>query len=392
MISRNNIRPGYDAIVVGARVAGAATAMLLARAGMRVLALERSAPGSDTLSTHALMRAGVTQLHRWGVLDRIVAAGTPPIRKTTFHYSAEAVSVAIRERDGVDALYAPRRTVLDSALVAAAREAGADVVHRATVTNLLYDPTGRVLGVNLTDAEGATRRVEAGIVIGADGARSGVARAAGAETIREGRSPAAVIYGYWRGLDLDGTHWQYGPDVTSGAIPTNDDLTCVFVGMRPGRYQAQRSGGFGKLFAEVLCEVDLDLADRVARAEHVGKFYPFPGLPGFLRQSWGRGWALVGDAACFKDPLTAHGMTDALRDAELLANAVITGTDSALAEYQSERDAFAVEFLDLSDEVASFDWDLDRLKGLHARLSKLMNRECDFVRSFDAMFEEALCA
>src|SRR5262249_22937244 len=130
----------------------------------------------------------------------------------------------------------------------------------------------------------------------------------------------------------------------------------------------------------------------VAHAERVGKFYPFAGLPGFIRQSWGRGWALVGDAACFKDPLTAHGMTDALRDAELLANAVLAGTDSALAEYQSERDAFAVEFLDLSDEIASFDWDMDRLKTLHARLSKLMNRECDFVRSFDAVYEEALCA
>src|SRR5262245_25194134 len=139
MNSRNNIQPRYDAIIVGARVAGAATAMLLARAGMRVLVVERSAPGSDTLSTHALMRAGVMQLHRWGVLDRVVKAGTPPIRKTTFHYGSEVFSVAIKERDGVDALYAPRRTVLDAALAGAAREAGADVVHRATVTGLLYD-------------------------------------------------------------------------------------------------------------------------------------------------------------------------------------------------------------------------------------------------------------
>src|SRR5262249_41701144 len=116
MISRNNFQPRYDAVIVGARVAGAATAMLLARAGMRVLTIERSAHGSGPLSTHALMRAGVLQLHRWGVLDRIVTAGTPPIRRTTFHYGAEAISVAIQERDGVDALYAPRRTVLDATL------------------------------------------------------------------------------------------------------------------------------------------------------------------------------------------------------------------------------------------------------------------------------------
>jgi 2-polyprenyl-6-methoxyphenol hydroxylase-like FAD-dependent oxidoreductase len=386
-----NYQHRYDAVVVGARVAGAATAMLLARAGMRVLTVERGARGSDTLSTHALMRAGVMQLRRWGVLDRIVTAGTPPIRRTTFHYGAEAITVAIQERDGVDALYAPRRTVLDAALGDAAREAGADVAYGASVTGLLHDHSGRVSGVNFTDAEGVSRRVEAGIVIGADGARSSVARAVGAESLREGRATSAVVYGYWQGLDLGGSHWQFGPDVASGAIPTNDGLACVFAAMRPGRYEARRPGGFDRLYAEALREADPELADAVDRAEHVGKFYPFAGRPGFIRQSWGRGWALVGDAACFKDPLTAHGITDALRDAEILAKAVIAGAESTLAEYQSERDAFAVEFLDLSDEVASFDWDPDRIKELHLRLSKLMNRECDFVRSFGAVLEEALC-
>src|SRR5512135_1349512 len=103
MKNGNSIESRYDAIVVGARVAGAGTAMLLARAGLRVLAVEKGAYGSDTLSTHALMRPGVLQLHRWGVLDRIIAAGSPAIHKTTFHYGDEAVEVPIRDRDGVDA-------------------------------------------------------------------------------------------------------------------------------------------------------------------------------------------------------------------------------------------------------------------------------------------------
>ncbi len=389
MKSKTNFQSRYDAVIVGARVAGAATAMLLARAGMRVLAVERSAPESDTLSTLALMRAGVMQLHRWGLLDRIRAAGTPPIRRTTFHYGDEATSVAIKERDGVDALYAPRRTVLDSILADAAARAGAQVAHRTSLTNLLFDSSGRVRGVNITDAEGMSHRVEADIVIGADGARSGVARSVGAEVLREGCTPSAVIYGYWNGLELDGTDWQYGPNVTSGAIPTNDGMACVFAGMRPERYQTQRSDGFDKLFNDVLSEVDPQLASAVANSERIGKFFPFAGRAGFIRQSWGHGWALVGDAACFKDPLTAHGMTDALRDAELLANAVIAGTDAALADYQSERDEFAVEFLELSDEIASFDWDMDELKEMHIRLSKLMNRECDLVRSFDVALERA---
>lgn len=391
MNSREMIHPRYDAVIVGARVAGAAAAMLLARAGLRVLAIERSAPGSDTLSTHALMRAGVLQLHRWGVLDRIREAGTPAIRQTTFHYGAETIAVALQERDGVDALYAPRRTVLDAALAAAAREAGAAVIYRTTVTSILRDRTGRACGATLIDAEGRSHHLSAGIVIGADGVRSIVARAMRAETLREGRHAAAVIYSYWRGLPLDGTHWHYGPNVAAGAIPTNSDTTCVFVGMGSRRYEAHGPGRLDALFDESLREAAPDLAAAVARAERVRKFFPFAGLPGFHRQSRGRGWALVGDAACFKDPITAHGITDALRDAELLAHAVIKGTDAALAKYQNEHDAFAVEFLELSDEIASFDGDLDRLKLLHLRLSKLMNRECDLVRALDTRLEAAVC-
>src|SRR5947208_8325735 len=103
----------YDVVAVGARCAGAATAMLLARDGLRVALLDRTAAGTDTLSTHAFMRAGVVQLHRWGLLDRVVAAGTPPVRSTVFHYDDAATTVAVKPYGAVDALYAPRRTVLD---------------------------------------------------------------------------------------------------------------------------------------------------------------------------------------------------------------------------------------------------------------------------------------
>src|SRR5215213_8970252 len=129
----------YDAIVVGARAAGAATAMLLARAGMRVLVLDRSRRGTDVLSTHALMRGGVMQLQRWGLLDRVIDAGTPPVRRTTFSYGADQVVITIKPAHGVDALYAPRRTVLDPILVDAAESAGADVRFGVIVRALLRD-------------------------------------------------------------------------------------------------------------------------------------------------------------------------------------------------------------------------------------------------------------
>ena len=74
------------------------------RHGLRVLMVDRGRYGADTLSTHALMRGGVLQLARWGVLPRIQAAGTPPVRRATFLYSGEPISVPIKPRDGVDAL------------------------------------------------------------------------------------------------------------------------------------------------------------------------------------------------------------------------------------------------------------------------------------------------
>src|SRR6185436_8231005 len=267
----------YDAVIVGARVAGASTALLLARAGLSVLAVDRSARGSDTTSTHALMRPGLMQLHRWGVLPRLVAAGTPPIRQTTFHYGTEAVEVAIKPRDGVEALYSPRRTVLDRVLADAAADAGAEVVHGVVVDEVVRSSSGRVSGVRLTDAAGQMRHVEAGIVIGADGARSGIARAVGAEILRAGRHRGALLYGYWRGLPLDGTHWYYGKDVAAGAIPTNDGQACVFAAMRPERYTTESARGLDAVYGEVLAATDATLARRVAAAEREGKLHPFPG-------------------------------------------------------------------------------------------------------------------
>ncbi len=101
MSSIERLRSSYDVVVVGARVAGASTAMLLARLGLRVLAVEQARYGSDTLSTHALMRGGVLQLHRWGLLPLVEAAGTPCIRSTSFHYGDEEVAIAIKPRNGI---------------------------------------------------------------------------------------------------------------------------------------------------------------------------------------------------------------------------------------------------------------------------------------------------
>jgi 2-polyprenyl-6-methoxyphenol hydroxylase-like FAD-dependent oxidoreductase len=223
-----------DVVVVGARVAGAATAMLLARAGLSVVLLDRERPGADTLSTHALMRGGVLQLLRWGLLDRIIAAGTPPITTTSFHYTDSDIDVAIKPSAGVDALYAPRRTVLDPILVSAAEAAGVDVRYGNRVVAVSHDG-GRVAGVVVREAPGAHRRFSARLVIGADGRHSTIARLVAAPTTHQARHTSAFAYGYFRGLPASGYEWAYRPEGAAGFIPTNDNLTCVFAGHTPSR-------------------------------------------------------------------------------------------------------------------------------------------------------------
>ncbi|HSD25799.1 MAG TPA: FAD-dependent monooxygenase [Vicinamibacteria bacterium] len=375
MHALDGVRARYDVVVVGARAAGAATAMLLARRGLRVLAVDRGAYGTDTLSTHALMRAGVLQLARWGLLDRIEAEGTPRVRRTVFHYADDVVDIPIKAKHGVPALFAPRRTVLDRVLVDAAVEAGATVRHRVRAADLVRGNAGRVEGVVLRDEDGEARDVRAGSVIGADGLRSIVATRVGAPVTRQGRHASAVLYGYWTGLEADGYCWHWGRDVAAGTIPTNGGEVLLYAGVSSRRFVEETRSGVARAYRRILEEASPELAGRLADARLVGTIHGFAGQSGHLRRPWGPGWALVGDSAYFKDPITAHGISDALRDAELLARAVETGTDAAMAEYELARDELSARLFDVTDRIASCDWDLSGLKALHQALSDEMKRE-----------------
>ena len=113
----------YDVIVVGARCAGSPVAMLLAGAGHRVLVVDRATFPSDTMSTHLVHPPGVTALRRWGLLDRVVATGCPPIDTYAFDFGPFTLAGAPGPPDSPVA-YGPRRTVLDKILLdAAARPA-----------------------------------------------------------------------------------------------------------------------------------------------------------------------------------------------------------------------------------------------------------------------------
>jgi 2-polyprenyl-6-methoxyphenol hydroxylase-like FAD-dependent oxidoreductase len=382
----------WDAVIVGARVAGASTALLLARAGLRVLVVDRARRGSDTISTHALMRGGVLQLRRWGLLDRVVASGAPPVRRATFHYGAESMAVSLKPYAGVDALYAPRRTVLDAMLVDAAEDAGARFRFGLAVTDLARDGAGRVVGVVLRDHGGATRTERARLVVGADGRGSVVAGRVGAPTIAVGTHAGSYVYGYWPAAGLDGYHWYYGDALSAGAIPTNDGLACVFVGGPPDVLgNAARDRSPAAAHRELVARLDGELAELTA-APPYGAVRFFRGMPARLRRPNGPGWALVGDAGCWVDPLSTHGITDALRDAELLAAAVVAGAASegeaeiALAGYQAQRDRMALPMQPIVDRLASHQWDLVEARRLLRELSSVMADEVEAIRGFDPAF------
>lgn len=376
----------HDVIVVGARAAGASTAMLLARRGHRVLVLDRSAHGSDTLSTLATMRVGVMLLQRWGLVDRLEAAGTPPIDAVTFDYA---------DRDPVrvelgDPLYAARRTVLDTILADAATEAGADVRRGVHVTGLVRDAHGVVRGVRARHPDGRVVEHRARLVVGADGRNSRVAREVDAEITHRGTVAASSSYTFLEGLDTDGVEWLYGHGVTAGIIPTNDGQACVFAGADADRFARELRFDLEAGFERVLAEVSPDAARRVAAARRTAPVRGFPGQPGWLRRPHGPGWALVGDAGYFKDPATAHGIADALRDAELLARAADDGLmgrvpmAEAMAGYEAVRDDLSLPLFEVTEAIAASDWTLDELAALHLDLSAAMKREVVHLQAIHA--------
>lgn len=373
----------YDVIISGARCAGASTAMLLARAGLDVLVVERGRRGTDALSTHALMRSGVLQLHRWGLLPRIERAGVPKVERTTFYYEGNPVEVPIQPRYGVQALYAPKRALLDQTLADAASADGAELHYRTSLVELLRRGDGRVCGARLRDDRGVTTEVEAAWVIGADGLRSRVAEQVDATIYRQTQHMGAVLIREFQGLNESGYHWHYGQGATSGIIPLTADRVCVFVGVPSSHFRQTLGTAPEAAFWHVLERLAPDFVPRLRGAVPVDRLRGFGGHPGYFRQSHGPGWALVGDAGYFKDPATAHGISDALRDAELLSRALVTGKDAALADYQQQRDALSAELLRLTDAIASFKWDMRQLADLHRSLSQEMSRENQAIAAWD---------
>jgi 2-polyprenyl-6-methoxyphenol hydroxylase-like FAD-dependent oxidoreductase len=216
--------------------------MLLARRGYKVLVVDRAAFPSDTLSTHQVQVPGIAMLDRWGLLDRVIASGAPATRHLRFDQELAQLDGHFPTFQGVDALYSPRRTVLDAILLDAAREAGAEVREQFVVDELVTDD-GRVSGIRGGQKGGARVAEAARLVVGADGKHSLVAKAVGAPTYNERAPRSMACYTYWDGVPVDGgTIWSRGRRAI-GAWPTNDGLVMTYIAWPVEEFEATSAGG-----------------------------------------------------------------------------------------------------------------------------------------------------
>ncbi|GIG58236.1 FAD-dependent oxidoreductase [Longispora fulva] len=347
----------YDVIVVGARCAGSPTAMLLARRGHKVLLVDRATFPSDTISTHILQPPGVAALARWGLLDRLLATGCPPIDTYAFDFGPVTITGSPGTAEH-PASYCPRRTVLDKILVDAAAEAGAEVREAFTVTGIVTDD-GRVTGIRGRDRAGATVTEHARVVVGADGVHSMVAKAVLPGRYHEKPELIATYYAYFSDLPMAGRFEMYGrPERGFCAAPTHDGLTIVVGGWPHAQLEANRADIEGTLLAAL--DLAPPFADRVRSATRETRFVGMS-VPNFFRVPSGPGWALVGDAGYTRDPITAQGISDAFREAESCAEALhdhLSGTTpyaDAMADYQSSRDEQVLPIYEFTTQLATLE-------------------------------------
>ena len=284
----------------------------------------------------------------------------------------------------------PRRTVLDALLVDAAEEAGARFRFGLAMTDVARDRAGRVVGVVVRDHLGATWTERAGLVVGADGRSSLVARQVGAPTVVAGSHAAAYVYGYWPAADLDGYHWYYGDGLSAGVIPTNDGLACVFAA-GPAAVLAARMRHSRPLDAarELLARLDCRLTDLTSGAPPgPGAILPRPaGAIAHGRMDRAGRWSGTPGGGRIRCPPTESPTRSAMPSCWPGPSSQVPASDHAmriaLCRYQAERDRLALPMHPIVDRLASHQWDLAQVRQLLRELSSVMADDVEGIRAFD---------
>lgn len=331
----------YDAIVIGARCAGAVTAMLLARRGHRVLLLDRATFPSDVHQGHFIHRQGPRLLAEWGLLQKIVATNCPPIVTHLTDFGDSPLIGRDIRLGNVAWGYGPRRRHLDRVLVEAAIKAGAEFRPNFLVESLLWDGQ-RVHGIRGRQRHHTATSIErAHITIGADGKNSALARAVDAPRYDETPPLTCWYFSYWSGVPTEGFEMYLRDRRAIFSFSTNDNLFAIFIAWPIEEFPSVKADIEGE-FMEVVDSVP-GFSERVRCGRREERFFGSADVPSFLRRPFGPGWALVGDAGCHKDPFIALGICDAFRDTEFLVTAVHEGRagekplDEALISYERRR-------------------------------------------------------
>jgi len=360
----------WDVIIVGARCSGATLATLLARKGLKILMLDSSKKGSDSpLSTHFIQPKGIDVLDRLGLGDRIREVAPPSPRIRIALNEVEVISEFRSGRAG----FCIRRLVIDTWLQESAEASGVTFKDQCKVKKLIMEGE-RVAGVIASTSNGE-ESFTAKLIVGADGSHSTIAKLTGVESYLETEErQRGAFWGYFPAPDNWDANWD------STLNHTDEDLRYVFrcdnnLVLMVYYSDLNNLSKWGRDKEELLMQA---LKASPITAKILGDSRPIGKVRGILKNTFfyrrpvGPGFALVGDAGHFKSFITGQGISDALIDAENLADAIVDGRPEAYEYYWRFRDIQSLPLHFDSLRQGSLDFNTPLFRWLLSRMNKNM--------------------
>lgn len=377
----------YDVIVVGARCAGASTALLLARRGYRVVLVDKSTfPSELVMSTHLVWQPGVAKLVSWGLGDALAATDTPALTRGHFDFGPFTIDAEFPASGDICQAYAPRRALLDQLLIEAATSAGAELWEATTVESLQTDTDGTVTGIRATARGGASVNAQARIVVGADGTHSVIAHLVDAVEYDQCPPLEGTYFAYWSGVPTPAVEVYPRPGRAVYGWDTTGGLSLIGVNWVAADFPGVRADIEGN-YHQVIADAAPELAQRLRGGRRESKWIGGT-IRGYFRTPYGPGWALVGDAGYQKDPGTAQGITDAFTHAELLAAAIDAGLSGrcditeALTDYEQIRNHRAKPMYQLTCQLGTLSAPTPEMEQFYASLAADPVRAQQFLGVF----------